>query len=70
MVKARFAAVRSGLSVFLTNDVAYIQSSRENSNHKEFTMCEGLNLSSKDYLIKWDKANFAGHDFHYCIVEI
>jgi hypothetical protein len=49
MVKARFETVKSGLSVFLTNDVAYMKPTRENSNNKEFTMCEGLNSSSKHW---------------------
>lgn len=49
MVKARFKTVKSGLSVFLTNDVAYMKPTRENSNNKEFTMCEGLNSSSKHW---------------------
>lgn len=49
MVKARFETVKSGLSVFLTNDIAYMKPTRENSNNKEFTMCEGLNSSSKHW---------------------
>ena len=49
MVKARFEAVKSGISVFLTNDVAYLKPTRDTSNNKEFTMCEGLNSSSKHW---------------------
>ena len=49
MVKERFETVKSGLSVFLTNDIAYMKPTRENSNNKEFTMCEGLNSSSKHW---------------------
>ena len=49
MVKDRFESVNSGLSVFLTNDVAYKKPTRENSNNKEFTMCEGMNSRSKHW---------------------
>jgi uncharacterized protein YutD len=49
MVKARFETVKSGLSVFLTNDIAYMKPTRENSNNKEFTMCERLKSSSKHW---------------------
>ena len=89
MVKERFNAVISGLSVFLTNDESYKKRSRETSNNREFCMCEGMNSRSKhwqretkitveykgfnlsrEYHITWDKANFGGYEFHYCIVEI
>ena len=49
MVKDRFDAVKSGLSVFLTNDESYKKPSRETSNNREFCMCEGLNPKSKHW---------------------
>ena len=49
MVKERFSSVKSGLSVFLTNDVAYMKPSRTTSNNREFCMCEGLNSRSKHW---------------------
>lgn len=89
MLKEKFDAIKSGLSVFLTNDEFYKKPSRETSNNREFCMCEGINSRSKhwqrdskitvgykgfdlskEYHITWDKANFGGYQFHYCIVEI
>lgn len=49
MVKERFNAVKSGLSVFLTNDESYKKLSRETSNNREFCMCEGMNSRSKHW---------------------
>ena len=49
MVKERFDAVKSGLSVFLTNDEFYKKPSRETSNNREFCMCEGINSKSKHW---------------------
>lgn len=49
MVKTRFEAVKSGIVVFLTNDESYRKPSRENSNNRQFTMCEGINSSSKHW---------------------
>lgn len=89
MVRERFDSVKSGLSVFLTNDEFYKKPSRDTSNNREFCMCEGPIYSSKhwqreakittvykgfdlsrNYYIKWNEADFGGHEFHYCIVEI
>ena len=49
MVKERFDSVKSGLSVFLTNDEFYKKPSRETSNNREFCMCEGPIPSSKHW---------------------
>jgi uncharacterized protein YutD len=49
MVKEKFDSVKSGLSVFLTNDEFYKKPSRETSNNREFCMCEGLNSRSKHW---------------------
>lgn len=49
MVKDRFSSVKSGLAVFLTNDEFYKKPPRENSNNREFSMCEGLNSRSKHW---------------------
>ena len=49
MVKERFDSVKSGLSVFLTNDEFYKKPSRETSNNREFCMCEGPISSSKHW---------------------
>ena len=50
MVKARFANVKSGLSVFLTNDKYYMGQPGENSNNREFSMCDGPKSKSKHWL--------------------
>lgn len=47
MVKDRFGGVTSGVVVFLTNDDLYMKPSRKDSNNYQFTMCEGVNSSSK-----------------------
>lgn len=49
MVKERFDSVKSGLSVFLTNDESYKKPSRATSNNREFCMCEGINSKSKHW---------------------
>ena len=50
MVKERFDSVKSGLSVFLTNDSYYKGQPGENSNNREYSMCGGLKSKSKRWL--------------------
>lgn len=42
LVRRRFAAVKNGLAVFVTNDASYLNEGRPTSNHYRLNMAEGL----------------------------
>lgn len=50
LVRNRFASVKGGLAVFLTNDEAYTKACRPTSNNNMLTMENGLHLKQKHWL--------------------
>ncbi|MCQ2960208.1 MAG: hypothetical protein MJ198_08485 [Bacteroidales bacterium] len=53
LVKKRFKNVESGVSVFVTNDKAYLNKTKESSNNYQFDMSEGKHLNSRH----WQNSN-------------
>ena len=49
LVRNRFAAVKNGVAVFVTNDSQYLNPSRETSNNKEFNMNIGVHGKQKHW---------------------
>jgi hypothetical protein len=50
MIKSRFASVKSGIALFLTNDKSYLKQPGETANTREFSMFEGDVSKSKHWL--------------------
>ena len=50
LVRNRFATVKNGLAVFVTNDKQYLNYGRELSNNRQFSMEEGLHGKVKHWL--------------------
>ena len=50
LVRKRFAAVKNGLTVFVTNDKQYLNPSRKTSNNRLFNMEEGKHGTVKHWL--------------------
>ena len=55
LLRNRFATVKNGLAVFVTNDKQYLNPSREDSNNRMFNMEEGNHGKMKH----WEKNNSA-----------
>lgn len=49
LVRNRFAAVKGGLAVFVTNDRQYLSASRDSSNNRLFSMEEGIHSTDKHW---------------------
>ena len=49
LVRNRFAAVKGGLAVFVTNDRQYLSASRDSSNNRLFSMEEGTHSTEKHW---------------------
>lgn len=49
LVRNRFAAVKGGLAVFVTNDRQYLSASRAASNNRLFSMEEGIHSTKKHW---------------------
>ena len=49
LVRNRFAAVKSGLAVFVTNDSQYLNATRKTSNNYLFSMEEGLHGTTRHW---------------------
>ncbi|WP_274956969.1 hypothetical protein [Millionella massiliensis] len=71
LIRKRFAAVRNGLALFLTNDPTYLRAAKESSNHKALSMAEGIHDRKKEWQDK-ESACARGHpdfevEFPYAI---
>ena len=49
LVRRRFAAVKNGLAVFVTNDKQYLNPCRETSNNYHFCMSEGIHDTNRHW---------------------
>lgn len=50
IVRNRFAAVKGGLAVFITNDDYYLKSTKPTTNHYNFIMTEGEHATNKHWV--------------------
>ena len=50
LVRSRFAAVKNGLAVFVTNDPSYLKAGKASSNHVALSMEAGIHDRSKHWL--------------------
>ncbi len=63
LVRNRFAAVKNGLAVFVTNDKQYLTPGRESSNNRLLSMEEGLHGKVKHWQQSESTCAKTHHDF-------